>query len=436
MARSLTKFGILDLRIGRPVAGGAMIARHEGCIVLVTGGIPGERVRARVSRARRDVIFASVMEVLEPDADRRQVGGDRACGGHAYAHIAYERQRALKSELIADGLTRLGRLAWTTPIPVMPSPERGYRMRARLHVRGGRVGFLKEGTHRVCDAAQTRQLLPETESVLAEVGRHLPAARLRHSIEIELAENLTGNERVLHVALGRRDDTSHIAGLGRCSGVTGVTVSRPDGRVRTVAGVPTVADPLALMARVAPASGTPSVTRRAASFFQANRFLLPRLVSQVCQQVRRGPVLDLYTGVGLFATALAAQGIGPITAVEGDQVAAEDLEINARAFDQRLQPVHASVEEFLEGIPRPSAETVIVDPPRSGMSRTAIERLVAAQPARLVYVGCDVATLARDIGKFSRAGYAVRHLEAFDFFPNTAHVEILATLDLTNPTRQ
>ena len=70
------------------------------------------------------------------------------------------------------------------------------------------------------------------------------------------------------------------------------------------------------------------------------------------------------------------------------------------------------------------------------MSRTAIERLVAAQPGRLIYVGCDVATLARDVGKFSRAGYAVRHLEAFDFFPNTPHVEILATLDLTNAARQ
>jgi 23S rRNA (uracil1939-C5)-methyltransferase len=433
MASSLIKLGILDLRIGRPVAGGAMIARHEGRIVLVDGGIPGERVRARVSRAQRDVIFASVTEVLEPDADRRQVGGDQSCGGHSYAHIAYDRQRELKSELIADGLNRLGRLAWTTPIPVMPSPERGYRMRARLHVRGGRVGFLKEGTHRVCDAAQTRQLLPETESVLGEIAQCLLAARLRHSIKIELAENLTGNERVLHVMLGRRDDTSHIAGLGRCSGVTGLTASRPGGQIQTVAGVPTVGDPLALMT---PVSGTQSVTRRAASFFQANRFLLPRLVSQVCQRVRLGPVLDLYTGVGLFATALAAQGIGPITAVEGDTVAAEDLSTNARAFGQRLQPVHASVEEFLAGIPRPSAETVIVDPPRSGMSRTAIERLAAAQPGRLIYVGCDVATLARDVGKFSRAGYAVRHLEAFDFFPNTPHVEILATLDLTNAARQ
>ena len=406
-----------------------MIARHAGRIVLVTGAIPGERVRAVVDRERRDVIFATVAEVVEPDADRREVRGDPACGGHVYAHIAYDRQRALKGELIADGLARLARLAWTTPIPVAPSPEHGYRMRARLHTRGGRIGFLREGTHAVCDAAPTRQLLPETAAVLADVGRRLAAARPGHTREIELAENVAGDERVLHLNVGRGAATGQIAALGRCPGVTGVTVAGPDGRVRSVAGTPRVADPLAVIVPMAPASVTTTLTRSAASFFQANRFLLARMVSEVCRQVREGPLLDLYAGVGPFATSLAALGAGPITAVEGDAVAAEDLDANARPFDGRLQPVHASVEEYLSDHPRPAVETVIVDPPRTGLTRPVVERLAAAGAPRIVYVGCDVATLARDVGRLTRVGYALGHLEAFDFFPNTAHVEILATLD-------
>src|SRR5207342_1388324 len=101
-----------------------------------------------------------------PSADRRAPGGDPLCGGCLYAHIAYPQQLELKALVIADAFARIGRIDLPAIVHVAPSPEEGYRMRARLHVRGRVVGFFREGTHEVCDARQTRQLLPATSDVL------------------------------------------------------------------------------------------------------------------------------------------------------------------------------------------------------------------------------------------------------------------------------
>src|SRR5581483_8824537 len=98
----------------------------------------------------------------EASVDRRAVDGDPECGGCLYAHVSYERQLALKRDVIADAFARIGKLTLDVPVAVVASPEDGYRMRARLHMRGGRYGFFREGTHDLCDARATGQLLPST----------------------------------------------------------------------------------------------------------------------------------------------------------------------------------------------------------------------------------------------------------------------------------
>ena len=153
---------LLTLDIEKAAAGGRMLARHQGRVVLVAGAIPGERVTARVERTERGVAFADIVDVLSPSPDRRPVLADPRCGGNAFAHINYARQLLLKGQIIDDALRRIGRTSLPEPPAVEGSPERGYRMRARLHVRGGSIGFFREGTHHVCDVATTGQLLPET----------------------------------------------------------------------------------------------------------------------------------------------------------------------------------------------------------------------------------------------------------------------------------
>ena len=146
---------LLTLDIEKPAAGGRMLARLNGQIVLVWGAIPGERVRARVERSGKGVVFAETVDVLSASPDRRDALGDWRCGGNVLAHVTYERQLHLKSEIIRDAFARIGRMPLEAAPVVTASPEQGYRMRARLHVRGGRIGFMREGSHEICAAGQT-----------------------------------------------------------------------------------------------------------------------------------------------------------------------------------------------------------------------------------------------------------------------------------------
>ena len=114
----------LDLTIERPAAGGRMVARHDGQVVLVSGALPGERVRARVEQRTRQVTWAAVVDVIDASPDRRDVATDPACGGMVYAHVRYDRQLALKSEIVSDAFQRIGRLRLPAPVPVRPSPRR------------------------------------------------------------------------------------------------------------------------------------------------------------------------------------------------------------------------------------------------------------------------------------------------------------------------
>lgn len=434
MDRALTPGAIVELAIERPVAGGRMLARHDGQVVLVAGAIPGERVRSRIERQGRGVAFATVAEVLEPAPSRRPAS-DPLCGGAVYAHIDYADQPALKRLVLLDALAHGGRVRWEGDLPVRSSAEQGYRMRARLHVRHGAVGFFREGTHEICRAALTSQL---QEAAVAGVDRlvaALPAAAASALDSIELSENVAGDERVAHLVWADRTriGADWLNPSLAVEGVTGVSMTdRASGLPMAIAGAPTVSDSLGDLAGVA--AGEARVLRRhAPAFFQANRFLLPALVRAVTQWVGPGPVVDLYAGVGLFALALATAGHEAVTAVEGDAVSGADLSANARPFGRAVRVERKPVEEFVRRLRLTGDSTIIVDPPRTGMSRAALDGVLAARAARLVYVSCDVATLARDLRRMLDAGYALTHLEAFDLFPNTAHIETLAVLQRNPP---
>ena len=404
-----------------------MIGRHDGQVILVQGAIPGERVVASVERVERQVAFATTVDVLESSSDRSEIGADLTCGGCLYAHIDYRRQLALKAEIIRDAFARLGRLPIAAP-PVAASPDRGYRMRARLHVRGDRVGFFREGTHDLCDAKITGQLTDATVDAAAACAESLARSGMSPAA-MELTENVAADQRAAYVTVtGDKSPAQEALDEAlTASGLTGVTCLGANGTSRT-AGVPVVSDPLSVLTSGAAQSG--SLQRHAESFFQANRFLLPALVRAVVDAVPSGgPVLDLYAGVGLFSVSLAALGRRGITAVEGDRTSGRDLQRNAMPFAAVLRVSVDSVEQFLKRRGEQAA-TIIVDPPRTGISRDAMNAVVRANASRVVYVSCDPATMARDARRLVDGGYELTTLTAFDLFPNTPHVESLGVFEL------
>jgi 23S rRNA (uracil1939-C5)-methyltransferase len=395
---------VLTLEVQKAAAGGRMLARHEGQIVLVWGAIPGERVRARVERAGKGVLYAETIEVVDASPDRRDPGAEWRCGGSVFAHIAYARQVVLKGEIIQDAFGRIGRLPLPAPPAIIESPEHGYRMRARLHARDGRLGFYREGTHDLCDATTTGQLLPATNEWI-----HRAQALLKDVTGLagmELAENISAGQRAHYFELLDGADTLHF-----------LRISDELGADRHVT------DRLQVKEGAAPLE----LRRHVRAFFQGNRFLLEPLVQRVVSLVPEGPVIDLYAGVGLFGLALAAAGAPRATLVEGDPVSGADLLHNAEPYRDRVRIERRSVESFLASYTPPKGATFIVDPPRTGLSKEAAAAIIQKRPARIVYVSCDVATLARDTRALLDAGYELSELTGVDLFPNTAHVETIAT---------
>jgi len=416
----LTSGQTVPLAIEKPAAGGRMIARVEGQVVLVADAIPGERVQARVERIGKGVVYAQTLAVEERSADRRDPFPDPLCGGCLYSHIAYPRQLELKAQVIADAFTRIGHLELPAAVNVAASPEQGYRMRARFHVRGHRLGFFRENSHEVCDARTTRQLLPETADTLDQLMAAMRSLGVESVREIELSENVDATERAVFLDSGLPIGEAALARMADTGGLTGL------GSAWGAFGSPHVSDSLPL------AGGQITLRRHVQAFFQGNRFLLGALASHVAAQLPEGSsVLDLYAGVGLFSIAAAAARRATVVAVEGDLFAADDLQANAAAAGGAVTALRAPVETIGAGLSAANRrfDVVIVDPPRTGLSREALDNALQVRAPRLIYVSCDVATLARDARRIVDHGYAIARADAFDLFPNTPHVETVVVFE-------
>ena len=165
------------------------------------------------------------------------------------------------------------------------------------------------------------------------------------------------------------------------------------------------------------------------SFFQGNRFLYERLVESVLARVAPGaPVLDLYSGVGLFALALAARG-DRVRGLESNPMAVDDARENAREAGLAAEFEIADVDRALALLAVRGGERVVLDPPRAGLGRAALGALIERRPETITYVSCDPPTLGRDLARLMAAGYRLQSLEALDMFPDTFHLESVAHLE-------
>jgi 23S rRNA (uracil1939-C5)-methyltransferase len=425
---------LIETRLEKAVAGGRSLARVDGRIVLVSGGVPGEQVRIAVERTGKGVAFGRVVEVIEPSPDRIDPAGDPQCGGLAFAHVAYPAQLALKRAILEDALRRIGRFGDLPDIETVASPSTEWRLRARLHVERGRVGFFREGTHTLCDAGPSGQLVPGLlEAASGVVARLRP--QFAGMVEaIVISQAVSGEETAAHLEL-RRPLPRHgevwqdggIDGLALTGVSAGLSTSRQHA---TLAGHPWIGERLLTLGAAEGTAATGVLQRHAAAFFQGNRALIPVLVARVIEAVggADAPLFDLYAGVGLFGIAAAAAAPA-VTCVEGDAVSAEDLVANARQAGPHVQAVRGDVESFAAREGRTMTDAgIVVDPPRTGLAPTVVTALVAARPRRVVYVSCDPATLARDLQALVAGGLQIERMAVVDLFPVTAHVETVVTL--------
>jgi 23S rRNA (uracil1939-C5)-methyltransferase len=421
---------VLELTVEKGVYRGLGLARHEGQVVFVPRGLPGERVRARVEKVGRGFVRAGTEKVLTTAPERREPPCPlfERCGGCAYQHLDYPAQLRLKEGVLRESLARAGS-PWDGTIDVVASPEAGWRTRARFHLQEvageWRLGLHEEGSHRVVDLDSCLQVSPGLLAAARGLLDRLAAqpSWARRVSEIALAESADGQER----AAALRWDGDPAAGAG----LAALATSAP---WLTGLGLSTAEEGGSWVGL----SGSPFVESEAAgvryrahvlSFFQANRHLLDPLVERVREwSAGPGPVLDLFAGVGLFALALA-EGSPGVTAVEQDARSAEDAEFNReRAGLGNVRIMRSSVAGALGSLPSEAGERIVLDPPRTGAGPDVGREVAARRPASVVYVSCDPPTLGRDLAVFAASGYVPERVAVFDLFPDTFHLETVVRL--------
>ncbi len=394
-----------ELLIEKLVYGGDALGRAEGRVVLAPFALPGERVRVELLREKPDVAHGRLLEVIEPASERIAPACPHftRCGGCQYQHASYAFELAQKESILCETLRRVGRMEPECPVEVVAGPEWEYRNRVQIHIDRRRIGFHAAGSHELCPVERCPVCSPRLQQALEELQRMAPDRRFPPFLRsLELFSNET------EVQIGIRASDRGVA--------------RPffDWCAERIPGATTAAIDYAA------AGERYHVGRR--SFFQVNRFLVDRLVETAVGGESGNCALDLYAGVGLFTLPLARR-FAQVDAVERGEGAACDLESNASRAGLKVTVHRADTESYLEAAGG-EIDLVLADPPRAGLGRTAVARLLALRSRRMVIVSCDPATLARDLAALAGGGYRLSRLTMVDLFPRTCHMETVARLEL------
>ncbi len=376
---------------GMAFEGGA-IGRHDGQVVFVTYGIPGEEAVVEIERRSKDYLMGRVVEVLSPSPHRVEAPCPYygSCGGCQWQHIDYPFQVELKGRIVGEQLRRIGKFEEPPVAATVTAEERWhYRNHARFSTdRQGQLGFVSLLRRRFVRIDHCRIMHPWINGVLERLqgkcaGLHQVA--IRYGVRTEQA--------LIHPSLKAIDDSIP-------SGQTSYEEELLGKRFRI--------------------SG--------ASFFQVNSRQAEVLIEVVREKLALAQdqlLLDAYAGVGTFAVLLAPY-VKRVIAIEESPAAVADAVIN-QAGIKNIVFYQGKVEQILPEL-RQRPQAAILDPPRVGCHPDVIAAVLKRPPARLVYVSCDPATLARDLRALCQGGYRLQEVQPVDMFPQTFHIESVATL--------
>jgi tRNA/tmRNA/rRNA uracil-C5-methylase (TrmA/RlmC/RlmD family) len=410
---------IVEVEIGPVAHGGHCVARlpvapgeERGRVVFVRHALPGERVRVRLTETGRKASFwrGDAIEVLAASADRVESvwpqAGPGGIGGGELAHVRLDAQRAWKSAVLGEQLSRLAKVEREVPVHAMPGDEErgglGWRTRVELEADAeGRAAMRRFRSHTLVPV----EAMPLMSDAIAELD--LLGRRWRAGARIEAVAPAAGDEPVVLV-----DGQPYDLRRGKVD---------PRPNARSVVREEVTVGGTTWQYRVA-----------AAGFWQVHREAPAALTAAVLDalgDVQGATVLDLFSGAGLFTLPIAdAVGDeGAVVAVEGDARAVRDARRNAhdRGNVELLEGDVAQVLAVNEGAP---ADAVVLDPPRVGAGKDVVRSIGALDVRRVVYVACDPAALARDVAYLAEEGFALDDVQGYDLFPMTHHVEAVAVL--------
>jgi 23S rRNA (uracil1939-C5)-methyltransferase len=434
----------LELTVDALAYGGNGVARMEGYVVFVSGAVPGDRVRALVTKRKRAYAEARTLAVLAPSPDRIAPLADHP--GAPWQVLPYERQLAVKHEHVHDALHRIGHLEGYVLDDIVPAVEQ-WRYRNKLEYSFGTAddGALVCGFHA---PGSWHEIVPVADCLLASersntVRDQVVAWCREQDLPAFDRRTHTGFLRNLVVREGRRTGELQVrlvTGPGELDGMSLAAAVECDGLMwtRTDALAETTQGGVTEIVSGRPALMEELCGMRFAisphAFFQTNTEMAERLYGIAAQFAGlKGweRVYDLYCGIGTVGLSLAARA-GEVWGLELVEPAVADAIANARRNEIKnakffAGDVRLALRELVEEAGRP--DVMILDPPRAGLSQKIVRRVIEAAPRRIVYISCNPTTLAPNAAQLVEAGYALRRVTPVDMFPQTPHIECVALLE-------
>jgi 23S rRNA (uracil1939-C5)-methyltransferase len=401
--------------------------RGPGKAVFVPFSIDGEEVEAETVEQKPGFARARLERVDTPSADRVEPGCDYfgECGGCQYQHASYPRQLKIKSAILVETLKRTGKIELPCELRTHSSPEWKYRNRTRLKVQAApafALGYYKLRSHEFLPIEQCPISSPLINRAISELWSAGSAAGIPAEIvEMELFAD-HADERLL-VEIYCESRTAKPVAQKIADTVAQILSSAIGVVVFEQAPANQLIEPkrLAVFGESALVYETKSASYRvsAGAFFQVNRFLIDELIAIVTDETSAKLALDLYAGVGLFATVLA-RSFAQVIAVESSQTSLADLRHNA---PPEVKAVLATTEQYLGQASGLYADLIVVDPPRGGLGEAVARSLAKLDAPKITYVSCDPSTLARDLKVMNDLGYRIEEAHLIDLFPQTFHIE-------------
>jgi len=392
--------------------GGDALGRHEGKVIFVPYGIPGEEVTVGIVEDKKRYARGRLLEVHSASPHRTDSPcphfGD--CGGCHWQHVEYGTQLEYKRQIATDVLTRIGKIA-TPPVKPVMGMEKPWHYRNNMRFgtdRQGRLGLRARASHRIVPVERCLLLHPMLQEIYDSLDLEDPSLR---QLTFRCGVG-TGDAMLVFEMAEDQPPEMEVNTPLSC------VLSLADGRSAVLVGSPYICERIGKL-RLRISSG---------SFFQVNTSQAEGLVGLVRDYLEPGRedvLLDAYCGVGTFGLSLADQ-VAETIGIEESPSAVEDARVNASGRE-RVKFYQGRVEEVLPGI-KARIDLAILDPPRAGCQPAVLRSLMEHMPRRIAYVSCDPATLARDLRALMDGGYDLREVQPVDMFPQTAHIESVALL--------
>jgi len=403
---------IVELNLTALAYGGDALGRlSDGRMVFVSFALPGEKVRARIVEEKRGFARADLVEVMDPSPQRirPRCRHFASCGGCHYQNMPYATQLSAKEDILRDQLLHIGKIESPPVKPIVASPaEWNYRNHVQFHLSAGeKLGYM----------GARGGVIPISECHLPEPAINLLWPQLEFEPDVPL-------ERI-SIRRGEEDDLLLV--------LESEQAMPPEVEIETdISVVHLNGDNAVVMAgedHVVMAVNDRRFKVSAGSFFQVNTAMAEKMVTRLLERLPLSPqatLVDVYCGVGLFSAFLAPRA-GRLIGIESSPSACEDFAINLDEFEN-VELYEAPAEEVLPHL-KLKPDVVLVDPPRAGLERRALDGVVALNPQTIAYVSCDPSTLARDAARLIAAGYRLVEVTPFDLFPQTYHIESISIFE-------